>query len=201
MAFQPVSSFEILSQPIAPLAPDVPYVQQGYFIQVTNAGGAAIKPSIKYIPSPAFVASVLSPFSPGFGPKPATINLFADYIDATGKANDYPLPAPDFLGPPFIGFKAATLPKAINPGETFLFGVQYILNTAAATYTATSGGTPQDSIETRGYAEIDVAAPAKLYVLATVRQLFTNYGPNGTILDFADGAYAPPLISGTTLTF
>jgi hypothetical protein len=201
MAFQPVSSFEILSQPIAPLAPDVPYVQQGYFIQVSNAGGAPIKPSIRYKPSPAFVASVPSPFSPGFpGNNPAVINLFADYIDATGKANDYPLTAPDFLAPPFIGFKAATLP-AINPGETFLFGVQYLLNTAAASFSAASGGTPQDSVESRGYAEIDVAGPASVYVLATVRQVFTNYGPNGTILDFADGAYAPPLISGTKLTF
>jgi hypothetical protein len=33
------------------------------------------------------------------------------------------------------------------------------------------------------------------------RQLFSNYGLNNALLDFADGAYTPPLIDGPLLSF
>jgi hypothetical protein len=201
MAFKKVSSFEILCQPIAPGIPNVPYVQQGYFVQVTNTGASAIKVSIQYISTPDFVASVPSPVSSPFGPVPAAITLFADFINASGKPGNYPLA--DFLPPPVTpGFKS-TSPAlaAIDPGKTFLFGVQYLLNTGNATMTGFSGSTPQDTIAARGYAQIEAPAGSTILVLATIRQFFSNYGPNGTILDFSEGAYAPPLLEGPALSF
>lgn len=199
MAFKLVSSFEVLSQPIAPGLQNVPYVQQGYFIQVTNLGGAAIKPTIEYVSTPAFTASVASPVKSPFGPVPAAISLFADLIDQTGTPLAYSVPA-NFL-PGVAGFKGATLPAAIPPQGSFLFGVQYILNTSNATFTTGSGATPQDTVEGRGYARIEAPAGSKILVLATIRQLFSNYGPNNTLLDFADGAYTPPLVDGPLLSF
>jgi hypothetical protein len=57
MALQTITSFEVLAAPVAPGLKNVPYVQQGTFLQVTNLGSASSLVSLQYAASPAFVAA------------------------------------------------------------------------------------------------------------------------------------------------
>jgi hypothetical protein len=67
-----LTSFEVPANPIAPGVPDVPYVQQGFFLQVSNLGTTSALVGIEYVASPAFVESN------------GAIKLFTNIIDETG---------------------------------------------------------------------------------------------------------------------
>jgi hypothetical protein len=47
--------FEVLSQPVVPGIPNVPYVEQGSFIQIANTSGAPANVQIRYFPAQPFV--------------------------------------------------------------------------------------------------------------------------------------------------
>jgi hypothetical protein len=45
---------------------------------------------------------------------------------------------------------------------------------------------------------------SKLLLLATIRQVFTNFNPAappGTLLDIAEGAYSVPIVGGPEVSF
>jgi hypothetical protein len=183
MALQTITSFEVLAAPVAPGLKNVPYVQQGTFLQVTNLGSASSLVSLQYAASPAFVAAS------------GAAKLFTNFIDESGTPQQYP--TSDFLGGS-VGFKALDIPA----GATWLIGVQYLLvPPPAPTLTPATGSTPQDSVEARGVVSLDASAGSKLLVLATVRQVFNNYSPAGVLIDVAEGAYAIPLVGGPIHTF
>ena len=183
MPTKTVSSFEVLARPIAPGVPNVPYVQQGFFLQISNTAAAPVGVEVFYVDTPAFVASK------------GAIKLFANTIDNTGAISQYP--TSDFLAPP-VGFGVFTIPG----NATFLFGVQYLLlPPPTPIVTPAGGGTPQDSLEARGLVTVTAAAGSSLVLLATTRQVFSNYNAAGALLDTAEGAYANPLVGGPLQTF
>ena len=175
MAFKTIASFEVLAQPIAPV-PNVPFIQQGAFLQVSNLGPHNATVDLRYIGTPAFVVP------------PNPISLFTNYITQTGNANATSYPVATFLAAP-VGFKALTIP----PHATWLFGVQNILFPPNAT-------PPAQGVDARGYIEIDATAGSKLLILATTRQVFSNFA-NGQLLDIAESAYPVPLATGPEVTF
>jgi hypothetical protein len=178
-----LTTFEVLCTPIAPGVPNVPSVQQGFFLQISNLGAASALVSVEYHSSPAFVD------------KKGAIKLFTNIIDQSGTPQQYPVAA--FLSAP-VGYEALTIPA----GATWLVGVQYLLlPPPPPILTVATGATPQDAQEARGMVKMTAAAGTKLMVLATVRQVFTNYSPTGTLLDISEGAYSVPLAGGPELHF
>jgi len=179
MAFKTIASYEVLAQPIAPI-PNVPYAQQGSFLQISNLDAAAKTIDIEYVGTPVFQAMS--------GSAPSTVALFVNMIDQTGAITAYNVN--EFLIAP-VGFKGIPIPGH----ATFLFGVQYIL-------TGTTPAAP--GIEARGFIRLQGPAGAKLLVLATTRQVFKNYasdGPPGTVTDIAESAYPVPLVGGPEVSF
>jgi hypothetical protein len=67
--------------------------------------------------------------------------------------------------------------------------------------TLATGSTPQDSAEARGIVRIQASAGSKLLILATIRQVFQNFSPTGTLIDITEGAYSVPLIGGPEHSF
>jgi hypothetical protein len=187
---QAVASFEILAQPIAPGVPNVAYVQQGFFTQITNLNPGAAVVNLIYDPSPAFVTSN------------GAIDLFINIIDQTGGIMQYPINT--FMTAP-VGFKNISIPSA----GTFLFGVQYLLlptTSNPAILTPATGGTPQNSQSARGMLSLQAPPTTSLMVLSTIRQVFTNYSPTSTstnpvVLDIAEAAYAVPQSTGPLVSF
>ena len=178
-----LTSFEVLGQPVAPGIPDVPYVQQGFFLQVSNLESKKIDVSLVFKGTPGFVASK------------GAVKLFTNIIDPAGAATQYPTAT--FLAAA-VGFKAHAVPA----GATCLFGVQYLLlPPPPPTLTAATGGTPQDSVEARGFLEFGASAGSKVLLLATIRQVFYNYSAAGVLLDAAEGAYSVPLVGGPEHSF
>ncbi len=55
MAFKTLTSFEVLANPVAPGVKDVPFVQQGFFLQISNLGTASSLVSLEYLATPAFI--------------------------------------------------------------------------------------------------------------------------------------------------
>jgi hypothetical protein len=184
MAFKTLTSFEVLANPVAPGVMDVPYVQQGFFLQISNLGAASSLVSLEYAATPAFIKDK------------GAIKLFTDIIDESGVPQVYP--AATFLAPP-VGFKAQDIPA----GATWLIGVQYLLLPPPPPIVniPLTGATPQDSFLTRGVLRIEADAGSKLLLLATIRQVFYNYSPSNTLLNYAEGAYAVPLIGGPEHNF
>jgi hypothetical protein len=174
-AMNPITSFEVLSQPVAPGIPDVPYVTQGFFLQISNLGTNPSKVDVLFTATPAFVKVS------------AGVSLFTNVINAAGTITQYPVTT--FLTAP-VGIKAQT----IAPGATFLFGVQYIL--APGTSEATIASTPQDAIGARGTVALNATAGSLLALLATTRQVFTNYTPLGQVQDVTEAAYVVPIFNG-----
>jgi hypothetical protein len=178
-----LTSFEVLSTPIAPGVPNVPYVQQGFFLQVTNCGPANAFLSIEYLASPAFVESK------------GAVKLFTNVIDESGMPQQFP--AVNFLGAP-VGFEALNIPA----GKTWLVGVQYLLlPPPAPLLDAATGSTPQDSAMARGVVRINAAAGTKWMMLATTRQVFTSFDGAGVLLEFDSAAYPVPLLGGPEQNF
>jgi hypothetical protein len=175
MAFIPITSFEILAQPLAPV-PNVPFVQQGSFLQITNLGTATTTVQTNYVGDPAFVATS------------GVITLFTNYITQTGAASATSYPVSSFLEAP-IGFGGIEIPAQ----ATFLFGVQYLLNPGATP--------PTTGIDARGYIGLSATAGSKLLVVPTVRQVFTNFTASGGILDLSEAAYTTPVAGGPILQF
>jgi hypothetical protein len=171
----PITQFEVLSQPVAPGIPDVPYVTQGFFLQVSNIGTNPAKIDVLFTATPAFKQT-----SGG-------VTLFANVIDATGAITQYS--PTTFLAAP-IGIKAQT----IAAGATWLFGVQYIL--APGTSESTIASTPQDAIGARGTVGLNATGGSLLALLATTRQVFTNYTPLGQVQDVTEAAYVIPIFNG-----
>ncbi len=183
MASRNLTSFEVLSSPIAPGVPDVPYVQQGFFLQVTNTGPASAFLSIEYRSSPAFIESK------------GAIRLFTNVIDETGMPQQFP--AVNFLGAP-VGFEALNVPS----GATWLVGVQYLLlPPPAPIIEAATGSTPQDSAMARGVVRINAAAGTTWMMLATTRQVFSTFTGAGVLVEFDSAAYPVPLLGGPEQTF
>ena len=174
-----ITSFEILAQPIVPGVPDIPYVQQGTFLQISNTGANPASVVLGFEATPAFVA------------QSGAVQLFANYIDGGGNVTQVQTGV--FLQPP-VGFPAVTIPA----GATWLFGVQYVLSGQS---TNLIGSTPQDGLGTRGVVELTAGSGAALLVLATVRQVFNNYNGSGNLLDVAEAAYALPLVGGPLQQF
>jgi hypothetical protein len=183
MTTKTITSFEVLANPVAPGVKDVPYVQQGFFLQISNLGGASELVGVEYVATPGFVATS------------GAIKLFANIIDQTGTPQQYPTAS--FLTPP-VGFESLNIPA----GATWLVGVQYLLlPPPAPLLTPATGATPQDAAEARGIVRVTAASGTDLLILATIRQVFNNYSPANKLLDIAEGAYAVPLIGGPEQTF
>ncbi len=183
MASRNLTSFEVLSSPIAPGVPDVPYIQQGFFLQITNTGAASAFLSIEYQSSPAFIESK------------GAIKLFVNVIDETGMPQQFP--TVNFLGAP-VGFEALNIPA----NATWLVGVQYLLLPPPAPVTdIATGNTPQDAAMARGIVRISAAAGTKWMMLATARQVFSSYGAGGVLLEFDSAAYPVPLLGGPEQNF
>jgi hypothetical protein len=183
MVAKTLTSFEVLANPIAPGVPDVPYVQQGFFLQVSNLGTASALVGIEYVASPSFVESN------------GAIKLFTNIIDETGMPQQYP--SASFLSAP-VGYESLNIPA----GATWLVGVQYLLlPPPAPILNPATGSTPQDVAMARGMLKIDAAVGTKLLLLATVRQVFSSYKANGTLKEFDSSAYAVPLAGGPVLQF
>lgn len=183
MSTKNLTTFEVLCAPVAPGVPNVPAAQQGFFLQISNLGSVSALVSVEYVATPAFVD------------KKGAIKLFANIIDESGTPQQYPVAA--FLSAP-VGYEALDIPA----GATWLVGVQYLLLAPPAPIlTAATGATPQDQQQARGMVKMTAAAGTKLMVLATVRQVFSNYGPTGTLLDITEGAYSVPLAGGPELHF
>ena len=176
-----ITSFEVLSQPIVPGVADVPYVTQGSFLQLTNLDTAnAQKVFVGYAATPAFVASS------------GSIALMANYIDDTGSVTM--ISAQTFLANP-VGFPPVIIPA----GGTFIFGVQYILQ--STTGEKTFGTTPQDGQGTRGLVTLTAPSGSSFAALATIRQVFNNYDSNGNLMDVSESAYSVPIIGGPVVSF
>jgi hypothetical protein len=175
-----VTSFEVLAQPIVPGVPDIPYVQQGTFLQLSNIGSQSANVELNYNATPAFVASS------------GAVILTANYIDGVGDV--HAITDSFFLEAP-VGFGSVTIPS----GMTFLFGVQYILNPGGTPTMA--GSTPQDGAGTRGLINLTAQTGTQLVALATIRQVFTNFNASGAVLDVTEAAYSVPIIGGPLISF
>jgi hypothetical protein len=183
MSFKTIAPFEILASPVAPGIPDVPYVQQGVFLQITNLSASSTLVSLEYVASPAFVAAS------------GAAKLFTNIIDQSGTPQQYP--TSDFLGGP-VGFKALDIPA----GATWLLGAQYLLLAPPAPkLTPATGATPQDNAEARGVISLEASPGTKLLVLGTIRQVFQNFDNTGKLIDITEGAYAIPLVNGPLYNF
>ena len=66
--------------------------------------------------------------------------------------------------------------------------------------TPATGGTPRDSVLTRGFLRVNASA-GSTPLLATIRQVFNNFSSTGTLLDQSEGAYAVPLVGGPEHSF
>ncbi|GAB0118907.1 hypothetical protein [Acidisoma sp. 7E03] len=170
MANYGIISFEVLAQPVVPGVPNVPYVQQGSFVQITNINGQAFTVSLTYFPSPRFV------------PTSGAVALFANYIDNTGNVTQ--VPATTFITQ--RGFQNVSIPSL----GAFIFGVQYIIKPTSATQLA--GTTPQDGVAARGVLSVAASADMRISPLPTIRQVFTNYSSTGAVLNTSEAAYAVP---------
>lgn len=179
-----VTSFEVISQPIVPGVPDLPYVQQGSFLQLTNVGTAPAQVTVGYTATPAFVVSS------------GAVILAANFIDNTGNVTMFP--ASSFILNP-VGFTAVTIP----PNGTFIFGVQYLLNPGAAAEgleIERVGSTPQSGVGTRGIVTLTGTPGARFAALATIRQVFNNYDSGGNLMDVSEAAYSVPIVGGPIVT-
>lgn len=183
MATQFISSFEVLANPIAPGVPNVPYVQQGYFLQLSNLGAASALVGVEFIASPAFVAAK------------GAIKLFTNIIDQAGMPQQ--VPAANFLSAP-VGFEMLNIPA----GATWLVGVQYLLLPPPAPIVSPpTGTTPQDAAMARGVVRLEAAAGTRLMLQATTRQVFATFDAMGKVVEFDSSAYPMDLAGGPDQTF
>lgn len=173
-----ITSFEVLAQPLVPGIPDVPYVQQGTFVQISNLGSSTAQVILGYNATPAFVA------------QSGSVSLFANYIDNTGAVTQ----VTNFLAPP-VGFPSVQIPV----GATFIFGVQYVLSPGQSEDLV--GSTPQSGQGTRGVVTLSSTGGSSLLVLATIRQVFNNYDASGNLMDVSEAAYSLPLVGGPLQQF
>ncbi len=183
MLHKTLTSFEVLAQPVAPGIANVPFAQQGSFLQVSNLDTKPVEIGVEYVGTPAFVTAN------------GAVKLFCNITNQTGVADQYPTAT--FLTAP-VGFKAQMIPA----GATWLFGVQYLLVPPPAPITTPgTGGTPQNSVDARGVISLSAKAGSRLLVAATIRQVFNNYSPAGVLIDIAEGAYSLPLVGGPEQVF
>ncbi|HQT45866.1 MAG TPA: hypothetical protein PLY97_01475 [Acidocella sp.] len=162
--------FEVLSQPIVPGIPNVPYVQQGTFVQIANTTNSAAVVSLIYYAGPNFVASS------------GAVTLFANYIDNNGQVTQ--VPAQTFIAQ--RGFVNVSIPSL----ATYIFGVQYVIVPGQSNNLL--GATPQDGLATRGFIFLQSAANALVPPLGTIRQVFTNFNTGGGVQDVSEAAYPVP---------
>lgn len=170
---QTIAQYEILAQPVAPVQ-NVPYVQQGFFVQVVNLQAQAAAVTLNFVSTPRISGAPTAP-----------IKAFADYI-----VNDGP---PIFYNALFanpVGFAGIQVPA----NGSVIFGVQYIYNpkTAGA---KTLGTTPQQSASSRGTVTFASSLAGRYGILPTIRQVFTTFDNNLDPVSFSSSAYAVPLIS------
>ncbi len=183
MASKFLTSFEILANPIAPGINDVPYVQQGFFLQISNLSAGSALVGLEFVASPPLVA--------GNGP----VKLFTNVIDQAGVPQQYPTAS--FLGPP-VGFESLIIPG----GATWLVGVQYLLILPPGPIVGGAGTTPQDLMMARGMVKAEAQTGTQFLMQATTRQVFTNYdGATGAVVDYDATAYPMDLIGGPLQTF
>jgi hypothetical protein len=175
-----ITSFEVLAQPLVPGLPNVPYVQQGTFVQISNVGNQDAIVLLEFTATPAFVASS------------GSVQLFVNYIDDGGNVTQ--VDTSYFVAPP-VGFPKVTIPS----GATWIFGVQYVL--LAGQSTNLVGSTPQDGLGTRGFVTLSTDGPNTLLVLGTIRQVFNNYDASGNLSDVSEAAYSVPLVGGPLQQF
>ena len=170
MATSGLIAFEVMAQPLVPGVPNVPYVQQGSFLQVTNITNQLLSVKLIYLPSPGFVASQ------------GAVGLFVNYIDNLGNVTQ--VPAANFIAQG--GFPVISIP---NLG-TYIFGVQYIIKPTSATQML--GTTPQDGVAARGIISFAASRDTIVSPLPTVRQVFSNFNSSGALLNTSEAAYAVP---------
>jgi hypothetical protein len=168
--------FEVLSQPVVPGIPNVPYVEQGSFIQIANTSGAPANVQIRYFPAQPFV------------PSSGAVKLFANYIDNNGQVTM--IPPAQFAQQ--NGFPAVQIPSY----KTFIFGVQYVI--LATQSQSLIGGTPQDGVATRGFATVFSNVSSLIPPLSTIRQVFTNYNGSGQAESVNSSAYSVPFQLATS---
>ena len=175
-----ITSFEVLAQPLVPGVPNVPYVQQGSFFQITNLSPATQSLNLNFNATPAFVA------------RSGNVSLFTNFIDNLGNVTQYP---PNiFLQPP-VGFAQIPIPS----NGTFIFGVQYVITPGQSQNLV--GSTPQDGLGARGFVTLVASTGASFLVSATIRQVFTNFTAQGAVSNLSEAAYALPLVNGPLQKF
>jgi hypothetical protein len=183
MASKFLTSFEVLANPIAPGIKDVPYVQQGFFLQISNLSAGSALVGLEFLASPAFVANS------------GAIKLFTNIIDHTGMPQQYS--TANFLSPP-VGFESLNIPG----GATWLVGVQFLLiPPPTPIITAATGTTPQDAAMARGMVRAEAQTGTQLLILASTRQVFTNYNTSGVVTNYDSSAYPVDLIGGPQQLF
>lgn len=170
---QTIAQYEILSQPVAPVQ-NVPYVQQGFFVQVVNLQTTQALVTLNFVSTPAIPNNPTAP-----------IQVFADYITNDGTPVFYPA----FFTAP-VGFFNIAVPA----NGTVIFGVQYVYNPQTAN-AAKLGTTPQQSASSRGTVTFASNLAGRYGILPTIRQVFTTFDSNLNPIAFSSSAYAVPLIS------
>jgi len=170
-----ITSFEVLAQPLVPGVPDVPYVQQGTFVQISNLGTAVAGVTLSFLATPAFVA------------QSGAVSLFVNVIDNLGNVTQV---SPSYFLAAPVGFPPVSIPV----GATFILGVQYVLTPGQATELA--GSTPQSGLGTRGYINLSAPTGSSLLVLPTIRQVFNNYSSTGALANVSEAAYSVPVVGG-----
>jgi hypothetical protein len=183
MASKFLTSFEVLANPIAPGIKDVPYVQQGFFLQISNLSAGSALIGLEFVASPTFVANS------------GAIKLFTNIIDQAGIPQQYP--TANFLGGP-VGFESLFIPG----GATWLVGVQYLLiPPPVPIVNVATGTTPQDAMMARGMVKAEAQTGTQLLMQATTRQVFTNYNAAGVVVNYDATAYPLDLIGGPLQLF
>jgi hypothetical protein len=161
----------------------VPYVQQGFFLQVSNLSAGSALLGLEFISSPAFVQNQ------------GAIKLFTNIIDQSGMPQQYA--AANFLSAP-VGFESLNIPG----GATWLVGVQYLLlPPPAPIVNAATGTTPQDAAMARGMVRAEAQTGTQFLMQATTRQVFATFNAGGAVVEFDSSAYPMDLIGGPLQSF
>jgi hypothetical protein len=170
---QTIAQYEILAQPVAPVQ-NVPYIQQGFFVQVANLQTTLALVTLNFQSTPPISNSPIAP-----------IRIFADYITNDGNPVFYNA----FFSPP-VGFSAIPVPA----NGSVIFGVQYVYN-PQTTSPELLGTTPQQSASSRGIVTFSANLAGRYGILPTIRQVFTTFDSNLNPVGFSSSAYAVPLIN------
>jgi hypothetical protein len=177
----PVSSFEVLSQPLIPIPdPSIPYVEQAYFVQVSypSEGG---EETVTF----DLIFEETTNFTQGVG----QAGVMAQSVDAAGDL----VMDPGFIAGPTGPF--GFFNQQISPGKTQIYSVNVMRPQAPPSATA-ADAMPQSGTGWRGVASLTIhSTPGLLVATPTQRQIYFTSDLK-TITDSV--VYSIPTVSGET---